>query len=141
MISAQVRWRYRALWFAGVLGLLFGSVLLTGGHHSRPDPGAILTRIAAVILAIVWTIGWVRVIWRGSDEYRHEAQKFAWLWGGIIGLFASMPIYAFIGMGGLDLLGASLPPRGAFALGYLLPLMTQTVGFLVALVYWRGIRS
>ena len=138
MLSRQARWGWSAVAAAGALAITYGSVVLTGGHQPHLEPSAILIRTTASLLAAVWAIVFVVKIWRGTDEFSREAQKFAWLWGGTIGLLISMPVYAFVRMGGIHLFDANAHGLGmAFSSGYLLAVMFQFIGFLVVLTVWR----
>jgi ABC-type amino acid transport system permease subunit len=140
MLSTRARWGYRAVAIAPALAFA-ATVVLTRGYQALPAPDALVTRTAAATVILAWSIGWALFLWHRSDEFRHAAQKFAWFWGGLGGLMVSVPIFAFIGVGGLGLVSGGLPVHRAFALGYRLAVMPQFIGLFVALIYWRKAKS
>jgi integral membrane sensor domain MASE1 len=97
--------------------------------------------VAAAGLAVFLVIGF-----RGLDEFTQQASRFSWYWGSAMGVLAALPVYLFVISGGLNLIeGVSvthLPPAeararaGIFALGFLLPLVCQAIGFLVVRAWW-----
>lgn len=109
--------------------------------------------VALACLAVIWSFAAILVYWRGLDEVARDAQKTAWLWGGMAGgviglivLGAPTPLQPVIAdaiaaatswlRGG----GAEAPRLGAFGLtavllGGMYVLIAQTVGFLI---FWAG---
>lgn len=129
-------WAYQGAAIAGGLAIM----VLTLLFNPRTGFGlGAITAIAAV--AIVWSLV---LAWRAfakMDEFMREGSKFAWYWGGLIGLSASAPVYAFVVLGGLQRL-QGVPPLGrqaalSFGVGYALPVVAQLLGFWIALIVWR----
>jgi hypothetical protein len=109
--------------------------------HSLPPGGFIVIVTAATVLAAVWTIYFVIKIGRRADELHRTLERDAWYWGGISGLLLSLPLYAFIGMGGLHWIDPALPLGAvlfrAFVIGYGLPICLQGMGFVIAILWQR----
>ena len=80
-------------------------------------------------------------IYRSHDEFWRKGETVAWHWGGLMGLMASVPVFAFIGLGGLHWLNPASPVgpelARAFRLGYMLPLMMQVTGAVAVGLWWR----
>ena len=115
-------------------------------HHGAPPPAWIVGFTLATALAIAWAVVFATLAFRRLDEIQRAASKFAWYWGGSIGLAASLPFYVFIYLGGLHWLdpvhfhlGAEL--AFAFRLGYGLAAGSLGLGMLVALGVWRITRQ
>ena len=127
--------------FAGILpaaAIMALPVLIFGvAHKGAPVPPAriVVTTLSATG-AMVWILGFAVIAFRRMDEFFQAGSKFAWYWGGSLGLAATAPIYAFIGLGGLHWLFPSTFHLGAdlfraFVIGYSLPVLGMTAG------YWR----
>jgi hypothetical protein len=119
--------------------------LLIAHRRGGSDPTWIVTVSLAVALAMAWAVAFAALAFNRLDEYQRAASKFAWYWGGSIGLAVSAPVYAFIGLGGLHWLDPARfhlgPELGfAFRLGYGLAAGSIALGFLVALAFWRVTR-
>lgn len=100
-------------------------------------------RLSAVGLSAV-LLGWAAVIslvvvryWRLIDEAAREAQKSAWLWGGLIGMCLALVGLKLNPLGVVDLIvpagldRASLLNRGAWILAF-----AQLAGFLLTWAFW-----
>jgi len=134
---------------AAVLGaaVIVSVPVLVAPHRPRPpDPTWIVVVTVAATLAMAWAMGFVTLAFRRLDEFQRAAGKFAWYWGGSLGLAVSLPIYVFILLGGLHWLdpvhfhlGAELAV--AFRLGYGLAVVSIGLGYLVALGVWRITRQ
>ena len=135
-------WTYAVIAWAGALGLMVWPALVDRRFREPATGPWIVVITACATLAVVWTIVFVRLIWRRSDEYMREGSKFAWYWGGTLGLLASLPLYVFILSGGLHWLDPARFHLGkelafAFRFGFGLAVAGQAAGFLIALAYWR----
>jgi hypothetical protein len=106
---------------------------------------AIAAVTALVLIGELWCLGFATLMHRSFDEFQRERAKSAWYWGGGVGLVASAPIAAFIGMGGLRLIDPTLstgrPLANAFMLGYLLPSLCLGIGYVLASLWARQKKS
>jgi len=115
---------------------------------------ALLRGTAGLVLAYVagvWLIVFSLLAWRRQDEYVRAAQKFSWIFGGLLGLLASLALLPALLQPGVlvsllgwigDLLRApdGSPPdpaAPAFLLGAVWIVAGQLVGFLVCWVGWH----
>ena len=140
-------WGYAAVGVVGGLLLEFAPILffsLAHRHAAGFNPTIILVMTASVLCAMIWAEYFAVSAHRTLDEFRREGAKFAWYWGGLMGAFASAPLYAFIGLGGLHWLFPASPigPQllRAFVVGYCILLFPQTIGFLVVHLWWKRSR-
>ena len=138
----RTRWTYLTIAVAGALAILWGAILLGPHHTGAPDPVRIVVISLASGLSIAWTFVFATLAYRQLDEYQRAASKFAWYWGGVAGLAASLPVYVFVQLGGLHWLDPAHFHLGlqlalAFQLGYGLAVVSMLLGFLVALGVWR----
>jgi hypothetical protein len=134
---------------AGILGAvaIIGAAKLIAPHpHGAPTPASIVTFTIASTLAGAWATVLATMAFRRLDEFQRAASKFAWYWGGTIGILVSLPVYVFVYLGGLHWLdpahfhlGAEL--AFAFRLGYGLAVVSLLLGFLVGLGVWRITRQ
>jgi hypothetical protein len=107
-----------------------------------PSPTWIMILSAATALAIAWALVFATLAFRRMDEFQQTASKFAWYWGGSIGLAASLPLFVFVYLGGLHWLDPARFHLGpdlalAFRLGYGLAVVSVGLGALIALAVWR----
>jgi hypothetical protein len=136
-------WTYAATGLAGGIALLCLPLLVFGRPVTRvfPDPTRIAQMVVVVTLALAWGIAFAILAYRNADEFTQEGSRIAWYWGGVMGIAASAPVYAFIIMGGLHWLWPASPVgkelARAFAFGYALPLGMQLVGFVIVSAWWR----
>ena len=93
-------------------------------------------------IAMAWNVVFAWLAFRAQDEFVQTASKFAWYWGGLMGLAVTLPIFAFIAWGGLHWLAPSIPVgtglMRAMLLGYMLPVGGQLIGFLVVRAWWSA---
>jgi hypothetical protein len=132
---------------AGVLGAIVICApvrLIARGApiSAEVNPSLILGGAALTFAACVWAYVFARRAFLALDEFQKEASKFGWYWGATMGLMAALPVYVFIGFGGLHWLfpttfhlGADL--LRAFQIGFLLPVLLQLLGFLAVRTWWR----
>jgi hypothetical protein len=104
-----------------------------------------LSRAGLTLTALVWTAIFVAIGWKRLDESGREAHKFAWFFGGGLGLVAVLlgaMIAHFTPSGGDAIHGlirawASKWPegQGGFMLGVLAAAIAQVIGYAVV---WSG---
>ncbi len=107
-----------------------------------PAPGGhILAATATAALGMIWVMFFGLRIWRRQDEFLQQGAKFAWYWGGTIGLMATVPAYQFVGVGGLHWLAPQIPATRelgrAFVMGYGLAFLGLWLGVMGAALIWR----
>ena len=149
-LSRRERWMwiYRIVGPVGALALAALALPLvrrpSGGHAI--DAARIGVGLVVVVVIMAWSFTFAWLTARREDEYTLTAAKYAWFWGGLIGLVCSVPVLAFIAWGGLALIDpAAFPPsrQTAFALtlGYMLAVVFQLVGYIIARVWWGRRRA
>ena len=136
-------WVYASIGIGGGLALLLLPLLVIG--PARPhaiveiNPVRVLAFTAAAA-AIGWVFAFTWLVFRQSDEFTREGSKFAWYWGGLIGIAASVPLYVFIALGGLHWLDSASPVgrelARAFVTGYCVLLFPQVAGVLAVSAWW-----
>lgn len=130
------------------LGLAVGTAVIAGGllavQHRADLPASgdlalALALLAAAAITLKFCVDW----WRFVDEAAREAHKFAWYWGGSLGLGAA---------GGLAMVFQREPQHlpqafdfftgdaGLFAAGVLACIACQMVGYLIAWAGWWLVR-
>ena len=137
-------WKFAIAGWVGALVLMFGSQMVFG-RMGKADFGTarVLIPTLTVAVAIAWAF-WMSVLaFRRLDEFQIAAGKFAWYWGGTIGVAVSVVGYTFIGLGGLHWLDPVHSPLGtelfrSFATGYLLGVGGPFAGFFVARLWWQA---
>ncbi len=118
--------------------LVLGAPTAAGsGQHLQ----IVVVTIAAAI-AVLWAYVFAKKSFRSGDEFFRAAEKTSWYRGGLAGLFASVPVFAFVALGGLHWIdpatfGAGRALSMALAIGYLLPTSMQFAGFLAARTWWQ----
>ena len=137
-------WKYAFIGWLGAVGILFLPRLVFG-PATPADVGTarvlIPTFTAAAAMALVC---WMAVLaFRGLDEFHKEASKFAWYWGGSIGIAVSAVAYVFIGQGGMHWLDPAHYHLGhelfrAYVWGYLTGVGGPLVGFIAARIWWQA---
>ena len=141
----RLMWVYRIAGPAGALAMAAVILLLRSPHRAPgADPARFVILLAVVIAIMAWSLTFAWLTARKEDEYTLTGSKFAWFWGGLIGLVCSVPVMAFITWGGLTMIdpaGFRPSPERASALvfGYMLAVPFQFVGYVVARVWW-GVR-
>jgi hypothetical protein len=133
-------WGYIAVGAVGAVALVVFPMSIFGPPTYR-DPARLTVMSLIAASAVAWSVIFSWLAFRRQDEFAQNASKFAWYWGGSIGLAASIPIFAFLAWGGLHWLAPSVPAGTnilrALLVGYLLPVFAQVTGILVARAYWR----
>ncbi|WP_304180035.1 hypothetical protein [Phenylobacterium aquaticum] len=135
--------RLRTYLIVGVAGF-FALMLLPMLIPRSPGPpgvGRILVVTGLVALGVGWWAVFAVRIYRTQDEFWRTGERVAWHWGGLLGLLISVPVFVFIGLGGLHWLNPAtdagpLAAR-AFTSGYMLPVMLQAVGSTLVGLWWR----
>jgi hypothetical protein len=140
------RWGLVAAGFLGAAAIIEAPLLVAPHQHGAPAPAWTVAFTLAAAFAIAWAMVFATLAFRRLDEFQRAASKFAWYWGGTIGIAVSLPIYVFVYLGGLHWLdpahfhlGAEL--AFAFRLGYGLAILSLLLGFLVGLGVWRITRQ
>ena len=105
------------------------------------DPVRVGAFTIAMSIGILWASWCLLRIRRTSDEFMLWLDKESWYRGSIAGLFLSVPIFTFIGTGGLHIvdpgIASSEALKNAFVLGFGLPVMLQTLCTLCARFFFR----
>jgi len=144
MARSLSRWGYIGVGAAGAVVIVLVPMSIFG-LPVYGDPVRLVVMSLAAALATAWNVVFLALAFRAQDEFGQTASKFAWYWGGSIGLAASLPIFAFAAWGGLHWLAPNVPAGTdilrALMAGYLLPVVAQAIGFLVARAYWRASRQ
>ena len=148
MVEARRRryWRYMGLILAGAV-VLYAAPMLLLAHKDAfglTVTARLWIRTLCATAVMAWAVFFGVLIFRDYDEFHREGTKFAWYWGATVGLAVSAPLYVFVALGGLQLIGlVPLAPRAArlaaqsFTIGYAAPLLLQFAGFAVARGWWR----
>jgi hypothetical protein len=129
----------------GAIAIFAAGATLTF-HFVKPHAQASAWALTGVyVVTIVWAIIFTWLYWRRLDETAKEAQKFAWFYGALGGLFLTAPAIVLIRLDGGEFLTALAPARaepGAFfALGWLALVLAQAVGFFIVWAgWWRAKR-
>ena len=137
-------WGFSAAGLVGAGALYLGPILVLAhpGALGLADPLRLLTKVLAASLAMAWAVMFATLAYRAQDEFTREASKFAWYWGGVIGAGVSAPIFVFIGLGGLHLIGGGPPMADrhaaavGFVSGYGLMAVSLLAGFAIARLWW-----
>lgn len=110
---------------------------------SQLDTGG---KLLAMGVMLVWAMGWLIYGWTRLDEASREAYKFAWFWGGAVGLVV-LELVAFAGLL-MPPLGQVIAdqvtaqarpdaiPQTGFFLGVFTASLVQGVGFALAWLGW-----
>lgn len=130
---------------SGKQQLIWGSASAGLGHDGR-----IVASTLATVAAVIWIGIFTRLIFVNMDEFGQQASRVAWYWGATVGLLASLPILVFVEFGGLTLVMSHAavaadpytPAEGRaraniLRLGFMIPVLTQAVGFLMVRTWWR----
>lgn len=139
----RLMWTYRIAGPLGALALGALTLLVFRQPHAVPsgDPARFAALLVMTVVIMAWSFGFAWLTARKEDEYTLTAAKYAWFWGGLIGLLCSVPVLAFVAWGGLAMVGgAALRPTGgqsiSLILGYMLAVAFQLVGYAIARVWW-----
>src|ERR1700722_5816649 len=95
-------WGYLTAAVVGGSAIWIGPALLLAhpGALGLANEARLFLRVLAASLAMAWAVAFAALAYRAQDEFTREASKFAWYWGGAIGVGVSAPIYVFIALGG-----------------------------------------
>ena len=137
-VGRQAKRQTMALWILVGAGL-FGAAIGAGGALLKeleiaPSRGLMfaggLVGFAALFVGSV-------VYWRNIDEAAREAHKFAWFWGGSMGLLAMLPISILISSERLVAVLGQRSPGEWVAFGMMSLLSAQLIGYgLVWAAWW-----
>lgn len=137
---APVPKRKKPLGYASVLGLCLIFGLIVGGATGFINDmgGEIAGPLRAILLAItvVFVLGVSLIWWRGADEAVRESHKWAWYWGGSVGISAGMVVFALLSWDSRLITLPPLEPADAVMLGMALILGLQVAGYTVAWALW-----
>jgi hypothetical protein len=114
--------------------------LFGGRMHGEAGVTEIVVATIAAATAMVWTFYFARRADHRGDEFMRARSKTSWYLGSSVGVAASLPIFAFVALGGLHWLDPAIPAGKplalAFSYGYLLPVVMQLLGYFVAYAWW-----
>jgi len=141
-------WAYGVAGVGGAWAIMMLPLLILGPRHLHGpiviDPTRVVLTTMAAILAVGWGSWFSRLSFIHFDEFLQEGSKFAWYWGGLLGIAVSAPLYVFIGLGGLHWLDPARPVGlellHAFVLGYCVLLFPQALCFLGVYVWWKRMK-
>ena len=140
----MVSWGYIAVGAVGAVAVMVVPLALFGPAHGPiyRDPARLVVMSLMAAIAMAWNVVFAWLAFRAQDEFVQTASKFAWYWGGLMGLAVTLPIFAFIAWGGLHWLAPSVPVGidllRAMLLGYMLPVGGQFIGFLIVRAWWSA---
>ncbi len=99
-----------------------------------PSIGVVVLAAGLAVFLALHTLYW----WRALDEAAREAHKWAWWWGGNLGLVAGGAAVVIAALAGVNLLPAALPHTDAalIALGVAAAFAAQAVGYGIAWCGW-----
>lgn len=99
-----------------------------------PSIGVVVLAAGLAVFLALHTLYW----WRALDEAAREAHKWAWWWGGNLGLVAGGAAVVIAALAGMNLLPAALPHTDAalIALGVAAAFAAQAVGYGIAWCGW-----
>lgn len=116
--------------------VMLTSVALAVGMQVSGLHPAFPVRLAIGLVIVVAGIWAACRYWRNVDEAGREAQKWAWFWGGSIGMAAGMILLALAAVGRIDVVPADTAPRMLLFYGAGVMIVAQLAGFLAAWIYW-----
>ena len=136
-------WKYILAAWVVALGVMLAPRLLFGVTPADVGTSKVLITTAAAAIAAGWGVWMAALAFSRLDEFQQEAGKFAWYWGGSMGIALSSVGYVFIGLGGLHWLDPTRFHMGkelfnAFQIGYLLGIGTPVLGFMIARLWWQA---
>jgi hypothetical protein len=139
-------WGYRAAAIVGGTLLVFLPTQLIGGRvQGEPDVTSIVVATIAAAIAMGWTLYFARRADHRGDEFMRARSKTSWYLGSSVGVALSLPVFAFVALGGLHWIDPSIPTGRplalAFSYGYLLPVVMQLLGYFVAYAWWTRAKS
>jgi hypothetical protein len=136
-------WTFALAAWGGAAVMLFGARWVFGTSSADVGTARVMIPTIAALIALSWTLWMATLAFRRLDEFQQEAGKFAWYWGGAMGIAASGVGYVFIGQGGLHWLDPAHYHLGkdlfrAFQIGYLLGVGGPLAGFIIARLWWTA---
>jgi hypothetical protein len=137
-------WKFMALAMLGGVGIILLPRLVFGPVGPADFGTARVLQFAVpAVFAMVWAYVLSVMAFRRLDEFQQEASKFAWYWGGTLGIALSYAVYAFVSLGGLHWLAPTSFQTGAeffraFRLGFLLGVGSPLLGFLAVRLWWQA---
>lgn len=92
---------------------------------------------AGLAIAFAVPVGWfILNYWRAIDEAAREAQKWAWFWGGAVGMAAGMVAVFWQPRWVIATFAEGPSPVHAMQAGVLALVGAQLIGFVVAWGFW-----
>jgi len=136
-------WKFILAAWAGGFAVMLGARLVFGTSPADVGTGRVMITTLAAAVGVGWTVWMAALAFRRLDEFQQEASKFAWYWGGSIGVAVSAVGYVFMALGGMHWLDPVNFHLGkdllrAFQTGYLLGVGSPVAGFLVARLWWQA---
>jgi len=136
-------WKFIFAAWIGAAGVMYGARLVFRVSPADVGTARVMIPTLAAAVAISWTLWMATLAFRRLDEFQQEAGRFAWYWGGAMGVAVSAVGFMFIGQGGLHWLDPARFPLGmdlfrAFRNGYLLGVGCPFAGFIVARLWWQA---
>jgi hypothetical protein len=136
-------WKYIIAAWGGAGAIVYGARWVFGLSNADVGTARVLIPTVATLVAIAWTFWMAAIAFRRLDEFQQEAGRFAWYWGGAMGIAASLVGFVFIGQGGLHWLDPAHFGLGnelfrAFRIGYLLGIGCPMVGFILVRLWWQA---
>lgn len=130
---------FLAMAIIGGIGIGLSAIPIIGpAHNSVPAMSRIIAGTVVVTIAMVWACFFTVRAHFMQDEFNRQREISAGFWGGWLGIAASAPVFAFVGIAGFaQRAGMHLPPITAFALGYVLGPVFGAVGTLGARLWMR----
>lgn len=125
------------LLMTGILGGIIGYDSVSGAGLLTQRGGPIYVVVGALLLfALVSSLFW----WRGMDEAQKEAHKWAWYWGGSVGLLVVLFVYVASKIGAGTFVAEYARTVGyegqLFELGLMTALAPPVAGYAIAWVVW-----
>lgn len=112
-----------------VSGVLVG-ILLEEAALSTPVRTLLILALVPILSLACW------LYWRRLDEAAREAHKFAWYWGGSIGLGIAGAAMVVVQRSGLEFLPPGMPAGELVAFGITLCMVAQVVCYGLVWAWW-----
>lgn len=136
-VSRQGRRQRIAMW--GLLGAFLIGVVCGAGYYIIEDREfamrPVLIGAITIVLAVLGSIASV-AYWRNIDEAAREAHKFAWMWGGSTAMILALPSPFLIGDASLIALMGQRSPTEWVAVGIVVLIIAQLIGYGLAWAGW-----
>jgi hypothetical protein len=136
-------WKFILAAWGGAFAVMLTARFLFKTSAADIGTSRVMITTVAAMIAICWTFWMAGLAFRRLDEFQREAGKFAWYWGGSMGIAFSAVGYTFIRLGGLHWLDPADFHLGpdlyrAFQIGYLLGIGCPVAGFLLVRLWWQA---